>query len=107
MTDVETRKAIEYIGANIQAYRHFALYDIPNEDGSDLDLPVSRERLLQLVYEYYHKRDRFTPSDLCDVEYARECKSWLRSQVNDESYQIGLDWLDNVANSSHNHYITN
>ena len=94
MTDVETRKAIEYIGANIQIYRGFDFYFIPDEGGSELYPPVSKKRLLQLVYEYYHKRDRFTPSDLCDVEDAKECKRFLKSRVNDESYQIGLDWLE-------------
>lgn len=94
MIDAEIKKAIEYIGANIQTYGHFEVYSISNEDGSELYFPVGRERLLQLVYEYYHKRDRLTPSDLFDTKHARKCKSFLKSRVNDESYQIGLHWLD-------------
>lgn len=91
MTD-KHKKAIQIIGAEIQTYNHFAEYSVPFTENIDDD-GIS---LLDCVYNYFytkmHNSDYYSDTTE-DLKDERQCKSFIKKRINDESYDIGMQWL--------------
>lgn len=90
------QKVTEIIGANIQIYGHFAIYNIPYEDSSSItnESDVTKEEFIRLTYDYYHS-DRLNANSGDDVKESNQIKRFIIKRINNSSYEIGKNWLEN------------
>lgn len=93
---MHNKEAIEIIGANIQTYGHFECYQIPYENGKPIrnESDVTLDNFLNLLHEYYN-------SGRLNEDYGEDAKEWnsikrfIKKKVNNLSYDIGKEWVDN------------
>ena len=90
----ETMTALNYIGANIQIYGHFACYSVPYRDGKAImtEREIDRDEFLKLTYEYL-STDRLNRDYGDDVSEQNVTKRFIMSRVNAQSIQLGATWV--------------
>ena len=95
MTDIE-KSALELIGANIQAYGHFLGIEVLDANGHSFEklTDFTKEEVFQMVVDYYDlNKNLYSISDQDNITEARGCKRFIKKHINDESLNIGLEWL--------------
>ena len=90
----ETMTALNYIGANIQIYGHFACYSVPYRNGESITTTreISREEFLALTYEYL-STNRVNCDYGNDMAEQSATKRFIMSRVNDQSISLGATWV--------------
>ena len=86
--------AIQIIGASIQTYNHFEDYSIPDETSKGLDKQkLSKDKFLEYVYNYYVDKSSINLDYGDDLKYQNDCKTFMINRINENSYEVGKDWL--------------
>lgn len=94
MNDKDKIKSIEAIGSSIQTYGHFATYTIPDESEKGLLFKtIGLDKFLSYVYNFYY-RDAHNKDYGADLAEEKQTKKFLISRINEESYKIGSEWLE-------------
>lgn len=89
------KKAIEYIGANIQTYGHFDCYMIPESDGSAIYSleKYTKEDFLALVYQYYTSKTLWNHDYGNDLKDQNCIKRFICKRINSKSFDVGDEYI--------------